>query len=110
MRASQNEIRISSTFSASPGFCIRFLSYESESESYVTIVGQSTSLSCNKAPIWGLGPDIYYFQTVADLLIWGALSNERTNLSFTISAGPRQRSHSRAPVPWDSRSYFTVSD
>jgi hypothetical protein len=45
-----------------------------------------------------------------DLLIWGALSNERTGLSFAIAAGPRQLSHSRVPVPWDSRSYFTVSD
>jgi hypothetical protein len=31
-------------------------------------------------------------------------------LSFTIAAGPRQRSHSRVWVPWDSRPYFTVSD
>jgi hypothetical protein len=30
--------------------------------------------------------------------------------SFTISAGPHQRSHSRVQVPWDSRQYFTVSD
>jgi hypothetical protein len=32
---------------------------ESESESYVTTDGQSASLSWNKAPIWGLRPDIY---------------------------------------------------
>jgi hypothetical protein len=31
-------------------------------------------------------------------------------LSFTIDAGPRQRSHPRVRVPWDSRPYFTVSD
>jgi hypothetical protein len=31
-------------------------------------------------------------------------------MSFTIAAGPRQRIHSRVRVPWDSRSYFTVSD
>jgi hypothetical protein len=30
-------------------------------------------------------------------------------LLFTIAAGPRQRSHSRVRVPWDSRPYFTVS-
>jgi hypothetical protein len=36
----------------------------------------------------------YYCQTVAGLLMWGALSDERTGLSFTIAAGPRQRSHS----------------
>jgi hypothetical protein len=43
---------------------------------------QSASLSWNKAPIWGLGPDLYYCQTVADLLMWGALSDERTGLLF----------------------------
>jgi hypothetical protein len=43
---------------------------------------QSASPSWNKAPIWGLRPDLYYCQTVAGLLIWGALSDERTGLSF----------------------------
>jgi hypothetical protein len=31
-------------------------------------------------------------------------------LSFTIAAGPHQRSHSEVRVPWDSRPHFTVSD
>jgi hypothetical protein len=31
-------------------------------------------------------------------------------LSFTVAAGPRQRSHSQVRVPWDSWPYFTVSD
>jgi hypothetical protein len=31
-------------------------------------------------------------------------------LSFTITAVPRQRIHSRVRDPWDSRPYFTVSD
>jgi hypothetical protein len=31
--------------------------------------------------------------------MWGALFNERTDLSFTISIDPRQRSHSRVRVP-----------
>jgi hypothetical protein len=44
------------------------------------------------------------------LLIWGALSDERTGLSVTIAAGPRHRSHFRVPVPWDSWPYFTLSD
>jgi hypothetical protein len=80
----------------------------------------SVSLSWNKAPIWGLRPNFYFCQTVAGLLMWGALSDERRGLSFTIAAGegglsftiaagPRQRSHSRVPVPWDLRPYFTVS-
>jgi hypothetical protein len=82
---------------------------ESESESYVTSDGQSASLSWNKAPIWGLRPDFYYCQSVAGLSMWGDVSDERTGLSFTIAAGPRQRSHSRIRVLWDSWSYFTVS-
>jgi hypothetical protein len=46
-------------------------------ESYLTTDGQSASLSWNKSPIWGLRPDFYYCQTVAVLLTWGALSDER---------------------------------
>jgi hypothetical protein len=79
-------------------------------DSYVTTDGQSASASWNKAPIWGLRPNFYYCQTVEDLLIWGALSDERTGLSFTIAAGLCQHSHSWVRVPWDSRLYFTVSN
>jgi hypothetical protein len=86
------------------------ISFFSEFESYVATDGQSASLSWNKAPIWGLRPDFYYCQTAAGLLLWGALSDDRKGLSFTISAGPRQRNHSGVRVPWDSRQYFTVSD
>jgi hypothetical protein len=32
-------------------------------------------------------------------MMWGALSEERSGLSFTTAAGPRQRSHSRVQVP-----------
>jgi hypothetical protein len=42
---------------------------------YITTGGQSASLSWNKAAIWGLRPYFYYCQTVAVLLIWGALSD-----------------------------------
>jgi hypothetical protein len=72
---------------------------ESESESYITIESQSASLSWNKAPFWSLRPDFYYCQTVAGLLMRGALSDERTSLSFTIAACPRQCSHFRVRVP-----------
>jgi hypothetical protein len=54
----------------------------SQSQSYVKTDGQSVSLSWNKTPIWGLRQDFYYRQTVADLLIWGALSDKRTGLLF----------------------------
>jgi hypothetical protein len=66
-----------------------------ESESYITTDGQSASLSWNKAAVWGLRPDLYYCQTVAGLLMWGALSDERADLSFTITPGPRQRRRTR---------------
>jgi hypothetical protein len=46
----------------------------SQSQSHVTTDGQSASLSWNKAPIWDLRPDFFYCQTVAGLLMWGALS------------------------------------
>jgi hypothetical protein len=78
--------------------------------SYVTTDGQSASLSWNKQPNWGLRPDFYYNQTAAVLLMGGALYDERTGLSFTIAAGPSQRSHFRVRVPLDSWPYFTVSD
>jgi hypothetical protein len=57
---------------------------KSQSQNYVTTDGQSASLSWNKAPIWGLRPDFHYCQTIAGLLIWGALSDEGTGLSFTM--------------------------
>jgi hypothetical protein len=68
---------------------------ESESESYVATDGQPASLSWNKAPLWGLRPDLYYCLTVAGVLIRGATSDERTGLSIVIATGPRQDSHSR---------------
>jgi hypothetical protein len=58
-----------------------------KSQSYVTTDGQSASLSWNKAPIWGLRLDLDYCLTLAGLLIWGALSEERTGLSFAIATG-----------------------
>jgi hypothetical protein len=48
--------------------------------------------------------------TITVLFLWGSLSDERTTLSFVYAVGPYQRSLSRVPVPWDSRTYFTVSD
>jgi hypothetical protein len=48
--------------------------------------------------------------TVTVLFLWGALSDERSGLSFVYAAGPCQRSLSRVRVHWDLRPYFTVSD
>jgi hypothetical protein len=48
--------------------------------------------------------------TVSVLFLMGALFDERSGLSLLYAAGPCQRSLSRVRVPWDLRSYFTVSD
>jgi hypothetical protein len=40
---------------------------ESESESYITTDSESAGLSWNKAPIWGLRPDIYLSLTITVL-------------------------------------------
>jgi hypothetical protein len=53
-----------------------------QSQSYVTTDGQSASISWNKAPTWDVRPDLYYCMTVAGLLMWDALSDERTSLLF----------------------------
>jgi hypothetical protein len=42
--------------------------------------------------------------------MWGALSDERTGLLFTIAVGARQRIHSWVQVPRDSWPYFSDSD
>jgi hypothetical protein len=48
--------------------------------------------------------------TCTVLFLWGALSDERTGLSFVYAAGPCQRSLARVRVSRNSRPYFTVSD
>jgi hypothetical protein len=76
----------------------------------LTTDSQSASLSRCQALIRGPRPDFCYCQRVAGLSTWGALCDERTGLSFTIAAGPRQLSHSRVRVPRHSRPYFALSD
>jgi hypothetical protein len=82
----------------------------SESESYIATDIQPASQSWNKAPIWGVPPSFFTVRQLRVCWCGGVLSDERKRLSFTIAAGPRQRSHSRVRVPWNSRPYFTVSD
>jgi hypothetical protein len=74
----------------------------------LTTNGQSASLTWNKAPIWGLRPDFYYRRTIVGLLMWGALSDEKTGLSFATAAAPGQCSHFRVRALWDSQPYCTV--
>jgi hypothetical protein len=80
-----------------------------ESESYVTTDGQPASLSWNKAPIWGLPPDLYYLCDNYSLVLVGRPLWREVGSVFVCAAGPCQRSLSRVRVPWDSRPYFTVS-
>jgi hypothetical protein len=92
-------------------FQFQFSDYSlAESESYITADSQSACLSWIKSPVSSLRPDFYYSQIFACLLMWGVLSDDRTDLSFTIAPGPRQSSHFRVRLPWDSWPYFTVSD
>jgi hypothetical protein len=77
------------------------------SQSQPTTDGQSVSLSWCPVPIWGQRSAFYYCQTVAGFLMWDVLSDEWTVLFFAIATDPRQRSHSRVRVPWNSWPYFT---
>jgi hypothetical protein len=63
-------------------------------------------------PSTHLGPKTRFLllSDSSGLLMWSALFDERTSLSFTSAAEPRQRSHSRVRVPRDSWPYFTLSD
>jgi hypothetical protein len=56
------------------------------------------SPSWYQAPTWGprpIFPILYFFFTVLGLLMWGALSNEKSGLYFSVFAGYRQRSLSQ---------------
>jgi hypothetical protein len=55
---------------------------QTKSQSYVTTVGHSASLSWNKALILVLRPGLYYCMTAAGLLMWDALCDNRIGLSF----------------------------
>jgi hypothetical protein len=53
---------------------------------------------------------IFFCRTVSGLLLWSVHYDDRTGLSFTISAGSRQRSHSQIRVQQYSSPYVPVSD
>jgi hypothetical protein len=72
-----------------------------------TVSRQSVLVSSNHL---GRKTRFSFCQTVAGLLMWGALSEERAGLPFIIVAGPRQRSHSWVRVPRHSWPYFALSD
>jgi hypothetical protein len=60
----------------------------------------------------GVEPQIRYLLLFDSygLVFVGAISDERTRLSFVYAVDPCQRSLSRVRVPRDSEPYFTVSD
>jgi hypothetical protein len=56
-------------------------SHSSQSQSHIATVSQSVSLGV-EPHLWLMTRDIYYCLTVTVLLLWGALSDERTDLSI----------------------------
>jgi hypothetical protein len=81
-----------------------------QSQSYFTTDGQPASLSWNKAPIWGLRPDLYYLCDSYGLVLVGRPLWREVGSVLCLCCWPCQRSRSRVGVPWDLRPYFTVSD
>jgi hypothetical protein len=80
----------------------RELLCKSQSQSHIATDGQSISKSWYRAP-FGAHDQIFICLRVTFLFPCGALSDERTGLSFVCAAGPCQRSLSRVLVPWDLR-------
>jgi hypothetical protein len=83
---------------------------QSQGQSHIATDGQSISKSWCRAPSWAHDQIFVTFWELRSCFLWGALSDERTGLSFVCVAVLRQRSLSRVRVPWDSWPYFTVSD
>jgi hypothetical protein len=84
--------------------------FSTQSQSFVTTDGQSASLSSCQAPIWGPRRDFLLLSDSCGCVDVGRPLGEKMGLSFTIAAGPRQRSHSRVRVSRDSWPHFTASD
>jgi hypothetical protein len=59
--------------------CLRLTAFH---QTYITTDVQSVSESCCQAPISDLRPDSFFCLTVTGLLLWEALSDERTGLFF----------------------------
>jgi hypothetical protein len=81
----------------------------SKSKSHCDWRSVSQSVSLGVEPPLGLMIR-YYCLTVTVLFLWGALSDERTGLSFVYAAGPCQHILPRVRFPWDSLPYFIVSN
>jgi hypothetical protein len=66
-------------------------------------------LSCRRA-LWDSRPEFFSTEHLLTSFLCNILPDERMGLSFTVAAGPRQRSHSQVRVPWDSWTNFTLSN
>jgi hypothetical protein len=87
---------------------------QSQSHSYMTTDGQSASLSWCQAPIWDPQPNflllpLIIFRQVTDLLMWGALSDEKSGLSGQVllgiaGTGLDNPSQSQSHITTDSQS------
>jgi hypothetical protein len=78
-------------------------------KSYVMTDGWPANLSWVSNPIKSPGSYFCYCHTIAGLLIWGTLCEERMGFLFAVASDPCQCSHSQVWVPLDSWPYFTVS-
>jgi hypothetical protein len=69
---------------------------------------QSVSQSCLgvKHPSGAPRLDICYHKSVMAVLMWGAFSDKRTSLLFTIASGLHKRSHSQVQILWGSWPYL----
>jgi hypothetical protein len=80
-----------------------------ESESYVTTEGQSASRSWNKAPIWGLRRSLLLSGSCVLVDVGRSLWREDWSVFYNC-CWSSPGSHFRVRVPWESWTYFTLSD
>jgi hypothetical protein len=72
------------------------LTIDCQSQSYVTIDGQSAKSVLVSIPIWGPRPDFCYCHTVTSLLMWDAFSDEREHtINYNKIRFVPQRKHLR---------------
>jgi hypothetical protein len=77
-----------------------------ESESYVTTDGQPASLSWNKAPIWGLRPDLYYLCDSDGLVLVGRPLWREVGSVFCICSWPLPAQSFSSPSPLGLETIF----
>jgi hypothetical protein len=81
-----------------------------QSQSHIATDGRSVSKFWCRALSWAHDQLSISVLNLRFCFLRGALSDERTGLSFVYAAGPCQRSLPRVRVPWHSGPYFTVSN